>query len=240
MLYQPVSQWHSLHFELFIELVAQKLTELWRFKNLAYFFTWWPSSMTYLFVNVTYWNCSPIPCVDQVWWWYVKAFMSYAWQNWQTNRQTDRQTNRQTNILAKNCKFWQVTNRQTNILAKNCKFWQVTNWQTNILANFFEILASNKEACKHDIRLSYSISQKYAHGFVVLCFVVVIQSFIMNSHEVFIHIHQGCFAGTGAIVRLPQCQWSKPDGYGEISQCITTTKHSTAKTLCIYLEINCI
>ena len=47
---------------------------------------------------------------------------------------------------------------------------------------------------------------KYAHGFVVLCFVVVMQLFIMNSHEVFIHIHQGCFAGTGAIVRLPQCQ----------------------------------
>ena len=56
--------------------------------------------------------------------------------------------------------------------------------------------------------------KKYAHGFVVLCFVVVMQSFIMNSHEVFIHIHQCCFAGTGAIVRLPQCQWSKPDGYG--------------------------
>ena len=49
-------------------------------------------------------------------------------------------------------------------------------------------------------------------------------SFIINSHEVFIHIHQGCFAGTGAIVRLPQCQWSKPDGYGKISKCITTTK----------------
>ena len=48
--------------------------------------------------------------------------------------------------------------------------------------------------------------KKYAHGFVVLCFVVVMQSFIMNSHEVFIHIHQGGFAGTGAIVRLPQCQ----------------------------------
>ena len=59
---------------------------------------------------------------------------------------------------------------------------------------------------------------KYAHGFVVLCFVVVMQSFIMNWHEVFIHIHQGCFADTGAIVRLPQCQWSKPDGYGTISQ----------------------
>ena len=81
--------------------------------------------------------------------------------------------------------------------------------------------------------------KKYAHGFVVLCFVVVMQSFIMNSHEVFIRIHQGCFAGTGAIVRLPQCQWSKPDGYGKISQCITTTKHSKAKTVCIFLGIYC-
>ena len=81
--------------------------------------------------------------------------------------------------------------------------------------------------------------KKYAHGYVVLCFVVVMQSFIMNSHEVFIHIHQGCFAGTGAIVRLPQCQWSKPDGYGKISQCITTTKHSKAKTVCIFLGIYC-
>ena len=81
--------------------------------------------------------------------------------------------------------------------------------------------------------------KKYAHGFVVLCFVLVMQSFIMNSHEVFIHIHQGCFAGTGAIVRLPQCQWSKPDVYGKISQCITTTKHSKAKTVCIFLGIYC-
>ena len=87
--------------------------------------------------------------------------------------------------------------------------------------------------------LTYSISQKYAHGFVVLCFVVVMQSFIMNWHEVFIDIHQGCFAGTGAIVRLPQCQWSKPDGYGEISQCINTTKHSKANTVCIFLGIYC-
>ena len=82
--------------------------------------------------------------------------------------------------------------------------------------------------------------KKYAHGFVVFCFVVVMQSVIMNSHEVFIHIRQGCFAGTGAIVRLPQCQWSKPDGYGKISQCITTTKHSKAKTVCIFLGIYCI
>ena len=76
-------------------------------------------------------------------------------------------------------------------------------------------------------------------GLLCFCFVVVMQSFIMNSHEVFIHIHQGCFAGTGAIVRLPQCQWSKPDGYGKISQCITTTKHSKAKTVCTFLGIYC-
>ena len=81
--------------------------------------------------------------------------------------------------------------------------------------------------------------KKYAHGFGVLCFVVVMQSFIMNSHEVFIHIHQGCFVGTGAIFRLPQCQWSKPDGYGKSSQCITT-KHSKEKTVCIFLGIYCI
>ena len=77
--------------------------------------------------------------------------------------------------------------------------------------------------------------KKYAHGFVVHCFVVVMQLFIMNSHEVIIHIHQGCFAGTGAVVRLPHCQWSKPDGYGKISQCITTTKHSKAKTCAYFL-----
>ena len=77
--------------------------------------------------------------------------------------------------------------------------------------------------------------KKYAHGFVVLCFVVVMQSFIMNSHEVFIHFHQGCFAGTGAIVRLPQCQWSKPDGYGKISQCITKQNTATQKPCAYFL-----
>ena len=71
---------------------------------------------------------------------------------------------------------------------------------------------------------------------VLLCFALLCFALL---YEVFIHIHQGCFAGTGAIVRLPQCQWSKPDGYGKISQCITTTKHSKAKTVCIFLGIYC-
>ena len=104
-------------------------------------------------------------------------------------------------------------------------YWKRPHW---------EIMWLTKEMIHHTV-----YPKKYAHGFVVLCFVVVMQSFIMNSHEVFIHIHQGCFAGTRAIVRLPQCQWSKPDGYGKISQCITTTKHSKAKTVCIFLGIHC-
>ena len=98
-------------------------------------------------------------------------------------------------------------------------------------------LCSERLCCKESLLYTNLTvyPKKYAHGFVVLCFVVVMQSFIINSHEVFIHIHQGCFAGTGAIVRLPQCQWSKPDGYGKISQCITTTKHSKAKPCAYFL-----
>ena len=83
---------------------------------------------------------------------------------------------------------------------------------------------------------AYNISQEICTRF---CCALLCCGYAMNSHEVFIHIHQGCFAGTGAIVRLPQCQWSKPDGYGIISQCITTTKHSKAKTVCIFLGIYC-
>ena len=54
------------------------------------------------------------------------------------------------------------------------------------------------------------------------------------------YMGNGAISYPGAIVRLPQCQWSKPDGYGKISQCITTTKHSKAKTVCIFLGIYCI
>ena len=70
----------------------------------------------------------------------------------------------------------------------------------------FSVCVMNEAIYSHEFIIDTVYPKKYAHGFVVLCFVVVMQSFIMNSHEVFIHIHQGCFAGTGAIVRLPQCQ----------------------------------
>ena len=121
----------------------------------------------------------------------------------------------------------------------------------SVIQLLFSILRTISQNVQFDFSTEGSISKflieiactvypkKYAHGFVVLCFVVVMQSFIMNTLEVFIHIHQGCFAGTGAIVRLSQWQWSKPDGYRKISQCITTTKHSKAKTVCIFLVIYC-
>ena len=84
----------------------------------------------------------------------------------------------------------------------------------------------------------YSISQDICtrFGCALLCcgYAIVHNEFTRSIY------HQGCFSGTGAIVRLPQCQWSKPDGYGKISQCITTTMHSKAKTVCIFLGIHCI
>ena len=87
------------------------------------------------------------------------------------------------------------------------------------------------------LHTTYSISQEICTRFccALLCcgYAIVHNEFTWS----FIHIHQGCFAGTGAIVRLPQYQWSKPDGYGKISQCITTTKHSKAKTT--FLGIYC-
>ena len=133
-----------------------------------------------------------------------------------------------------------------SIISKEYRIWSYFTVQQNYIIKEAILGASHTEirswnlvshSCVSALHTVYP--KKYAHGFVVLCFVVVMQSFMMNSHEVFIHIHQGCFAGTGAIVRLPQCQWSKPDGYGKISQCITTTKQSKAKTVCIFLGIYC-
>ena len=45
------------------------------------------------------------------------------------------------------------------------------------------------------------------------CFVVFCCGSVTN---VFNRILQGCFTGTGAIIGLPQCQWSNPEGYGLI------------------------
>ena len=87
--------------------------------------------------------------------------------------------------------------------------WNDTNeWifkDTNVVLQLAQYFPVAYHHSNDRSRVCTVYPKKYAHGFVVLCFVVVMQSFIMNSHEVFFHIHQGCFAGTGAIVRLPQC-----------------------------------
>ena len=105
-------------------------------------------------------------------------------------------------------------------------YWPVEeNWSIQL----------RKKRSKH----GYSISQKICTRFccaLFCCGHVIVHNEFTRS---IIHIHQGCFAGAGAIVRLPQCRWSKPDGYGKISQCITTTKHSKAKTVCIFLGLYC-
>ena len=57
--------------------------------------------------------------------------------------------------------------------------------------------------------------RKYTHGFVVIfLFVSVIFYFIGDICDVFTCILQGYFTGTGAIIWLPQCQWSKLEEYG--------------------------
>ena len=99
------------------------------------------------------------------------------------------------------------------------------------------VMHMSKSRCMVITKHMYSIPREICTRF---CCTLLCCGYAIVRNEVFIHIHEGCFAGTGAIVRLPQCKWSKPDGYGKISQCITTTKHSKAKTVCIFLGIYCI
>ena len=52
---------------------------------------------------------------------------------------------------------------------------------------------------------------------VLLCFVLLWlyhELWWVDLCGLFTHILQGYFTGTGAIIWLPQCQWSNPEGYG--------------------------
>ena len=60
----------------------------------------------------------------------------------------------------------------------------------------------------------YDISHEiYVRGFVMVCFVLVTSSVLVDWCDLFTHILQGYFTGTGAIIELPQCQSSKIEGY---------------------------
>ena len=76
----------------------------------------------------------------------------------------------------------------------------------------------------------YSIFQFkiYAHSFVTL------YSLCCNYIKFFwwVHIHQGCFSGIQAIIRLPQCWWNNPEGYW-YKLYTTATKHNKAQTMSI-------
>ena len=52
---------------------------------------------------------------------------------------------------------------------------------------------------------------------MMLCFVIAkyVLLFLWESWDVFTHVLQGYFNDTGAIIWLPQRQWSNPEGYGK-------------------------
>ena len=54
----------------------------------------------------------------------------------------------------------------------------------------------------------------HMHGFHWLYFVVVVFSFLADKCDTCAHISQGCFTGSGAIIWLPQCQWSNREENG--------------------------
>ena len=83
------SQFNYLHFELLIDTVARKLTELWQFQNLTYFLTSWPSYLTYILVQRTCRNHGLVLACDQVWWWLTESFLWFCEISVQTNRQTN-------------------------------------------------------------------------------------------------------------------------------------------------------
>ena len=57
-----------------------------------------------------------------------------------------------------------------------------------------------------DITVLYPIKHLHSTAFVSVVMEV-------DSCDLFTHILQGYFTGTGAITWLPQCQWSNPEGY---------------------------
>ena len=122
---------------------------------MTYFLTPWPSSMTYLFVNVTYWNCWPITYVDQVWWWYVKAFMLDK-----TDRLTDRQTDKRT-YQPKN--FGKQQTDKRTYLPKIVNFSkQQTNTQgENIITSLTQVI----------IMMNWKTSSDVSYSRNVMCFI---------------------------------------------------------------------
>ena len=86
-------QSNFLHFELLIDVLTEKLIELWYFQNLTYFVTSWPSYLTYILVQRTCRNHGLVLACDQVWWWLIESILRFCESSVQTDRQTYKQTN---------------------------------------------------------------------------------------------------------------------------------------------------
>ena len=72
------SQEHAVHFELLIDVLAQKVMVLWHFQNLTYFVISWPSYSTYILVQRTCRNHELVLACDQVWWWLTDSFLRFC------------------------------------------------------------------------------------------------------------------------------------------------------------------
>ena len=83
------SQSNFLRFELLIDVVAQKLMELWHFQNLTYFLTSWPSYLTYILVQRTCRNHGLVLACNEVWWWLTEPFLRFCEISVQTNKHTN-------------------------------------------------------------------------------------------------------------------------------------------------------
>ena len=102
-----------------------------------------------------------------------------------------------------------------------------TSWWTNS--------PNGDDFSRHDTHVTlwwnlatYSIFHKICTWFLILCcFLVVMLSFLVDFCGMFIHIFQGCFPGTGAIVWLPQSQGSYPGKLWIISTSIKPHQRPT-------------
>ena len=77
---------------------------------------------------------------------------------------------------------------------------------------------------------------EYAHFYVMLSLCELYDQFLETLSHYFTNNLQGCFTGTGAILWLPQCQWSNPEGYGKSH---LKLNHNKTWTLCIFLGMYC-
>ena len=62
--------------------------------------------------------------------------------------------------------------------------------------------------------MTYNIAHKIGSQFYCFVFLWLFYESVVELYHLNSHVLQGYFTGTGAILRLPQCQWSNPEGYG--------------------------